>query len=54
MANLTREDAWKFLEIAPKIPVNTAVQTFPLEEANVALEDLRHGNIEGAAVLTID
>ena len=54
VANLTREDGWRFLEIAPQVPVKTEVQTFPLEKANEALEDLRRGNIQGAAVLTMD
>jgi len=54
VANLTREDGWRFLEIAPQVPVKTEVQTFPLERANEALEDLRRGNIQGAAVLTMD
>jgi propanol-preferring alcohol dehydrogenase len=53
VANLTREDGWRFLEIAPQVPVKTEVQTFPLERANEALEDLRRGNIQGAAVLTM-
>jgi len=35
------------------VPVKTEVQTFPLEKANVALEDLRRGNIQGVAVLTM-
>ncbi len=54
VANLTREDGRRFLEIAPQVPVKTEVQTFPLERANEALEDLRRGNIQGAAVLTMD
>ena len=37
-----------------QVPVKTEVQTFPLERANEALEDLRRGNIQGAAVLTMD
>ena len=54
VANLTREDGWKFLEIAPKVPVKTEVQTFPLEEANEALDCLRGGKIQGVAVLTMN
>jgi len=38
VANLTREDGWRFLEIAPQVPVKTEVQTFPLERANEALK----------------
>lgn len=51
VANLTRRDAEDFLELAPKIPVRTSVQTFSLEEANAALDALRAGNLTGAAVL---
>ncbi|HSB68207.1 MAG TPA: zinc-dependent alcohol dehydrogenase family protein [Candidatus Methylomirabilis sp.] len=51
VANLTRADARQFLEIAPKIPVKTHVQTYPLREANRALSDLREGRLRGAAVL---
>ena len=51
VANLTRQDAKEFLELAPKVPVRTTVEKFPLEEANVALEALRSGRLTGAAVL---
>jgi propanol-preferring alcohol dehydrogenase len=51
VANLTRRDAEEFLPLAARIPVRTAVQTFPLERANEALEKLRSGQINGAAVL---
>jgi propanol-preferring alcohol dehydrogenase len=54
VANLTREDAIAFLEVAPKVPVRTAVHIYPLIEANKALDDLRAGRFEGAAVLTMD
>lgn len=53
VANLTRQDGKEFLELAPKVPVETEVTTYPLEEANEALEDLREGNFEGSAVLTV-
>ncbi|MEJ2555958.1 MAG: zinc-dependent alcohol dehydrogenase family protein [Anaerolineae bacterium] len=53
VANLTRRDGEEFLEIAPKVPVKTEVQTFRLEEANEALNRLRGGQIQGAAVLEI-
>jgi propanol-preferring alcohol dehydrogenase len=53
VANLTRQDGEEFLEIAPKVPVKTAVTAYKLEEANQALDDLRNGKLEGAAVLTI-
>ena len=51
VANLTRRDAEEFLPLAARIPVRTEVQTFPLERANEALERLRSGQINGAAVL---
>ncbi len=54
VANLTRTDGKEFLALAPKVPVKTAVQTFPLKEANEALEALRHGRVHGAAVLVME
>ncbi|MTI00667.1 zinc-dependent alcohol dehydrogenase family protein [Roseibium sp. RKSG952] len=51
VANLTRDDAREFLDIAPKAGVTTHVTRYPLEKANDALEDLRHGRFQGAAVL---
>ena len=53
VANLTRQDGEEFLEIAPKVPVKTAVTPYPLEKANQALDDLRSGKLDGAAVLKI-
>jgi propanol-preferring alcohol dehydrogenase len=54
VANLTRRDAEDVLTLAPQVPVKTHVETFPLEQANTALERLRHGQLEGAAVLVMD
>ncbi|MDP2605875.1 MAG: zinc-dependent alcohol dehydrogenase family protein [Deltaproteobacteria bacterium] len=51
VANLTRRDGKEFLALVPKVPVRTAVQIFPLEQANEALSRLRSGKIQGAAVL---
>jgi propanol-preferring alcohol dehydrogenase len=51
VANLTRRDAETFLALAPRVPVRTHVQTYPLDAANAALDDLRHGRLRGAAVL---
>jgi propanol-preferring alcohol dehydrogenase len=51
VANLTREDALDFLALAPQVPVRTRVTTFPLERAEDALDAIRAGAIEGAAVL---
>ena len=54
VANLTRQDGLEFFEIAPKVPVRTEVQIFPLAGANEALERLRRGKIQGAAVLVME
>lgn len=54
VANLTRRDGEEFMTLAPKVPVRTEIETFPLEEANEALHQLRAGKIRGAAVLVID
>src|SRR6266404_3268491 len=53
VANLTRRDGKEFLEIAPRVPVKTKTQTFPLEEANTALEKFRAGELDGTAVLVL-
>lgn len=54
VANLTRRDGQEFLALAPRVPVHTEVDQFPLEQANEALERLRTGHIRGAAVLVVD
>jgi propanol-preferring alcohol dehydrogenase len=54
VANLTRQDGEDFLAIAPRVPVKTEVTTYPLQEANQALDDLRSGQVQGAAVLLIE
>jgi propanol-preferring alcohol dehydrogenase len=54
VANLTRRDGEEFLELAPRVPVRTATQPFPLDAANDALEALRSGALQGAAVLVPD
>jgi propanol-preferring alcohol dehydrogenase len=53
VANLTRRDGLEFLEIAPRVPVRTQTETFPLEQANTALDRFRSGTLKGTAVLTI-
>ena len=53
VANLTRRDGEEFLALAPQIPIQTEVTSFPLSEANEALDALRTGKINGAAVLAI-
>lgn len=54
VANLTRRDGEEFLALAPLIPVETVVTTYPLAQTNQALDDLRHGRFQGSAVITID
>ena len=51
VANLTRRDGDEFLVIAPKVPIETTVEEFALDDANEALRRLRAGEISGAAVL---
>ncbi len=51
VANLTRADGHEFMEIAAKVPVKTRTTVFTLERANEALDALRSGKLEGAAVL---
>jgi alcohol dehydrogenase, propanol-preferring len=54
VANLTRQDGEELLAAAPAAGVRPTVQTFPLRDANEALDLLRSGQIEGAAVLVMD
>jgi propanol-preferring alcohol dehydrogenase len=51
VANLTRRDGDDFLALAPRVPVRTEVERFPLAKANEALAMLRGGHVRGAAVL---
>lgn len=53
VANLTRQDAEEFLPLAAKVPITTEITIYPLEQANLALEDLRHGRFVGAAVIEL-
>src|SRR5215213_7754268 len=53
VANLTRADAREFLSLAPQVPVRTHVTTFPLEEAESALAQLRAGALTGGAVVRV-
>jgi propanol-preferring alcohol dehydrogenase len=53
VANLTRADGEEFLALAPRVPVRTEVEPFPLEAAGEALDRLRAGRVRGAAVLVI-
>jgi len=51
VANLTRQDAREFLDIAPQAEIKAEVTRYPLTRANEALSDLRDGRLQGAAVL---
>ena len=51
VANLTRQDGYEFLKVAQAAGVSTTIKRYPLEAANRALDDLRHGRFQGAAVL---
>lgn len=54
VANLTRRDGLDFFKIAPRVPVQTTVEVFPLAQANEVLDKLRNGKVHGAAVLSPD
>ena len=53
VANLTRRDGEEFLALAPRVPVRTEIEPYPLERANEVLERLRAGKVRGAAVLEV-
>jgi alcohol dehydrogenase, propanol-preferring len=54
VANLTRRDGTEFLALASRFRIRTEVRTFPLSEANLALDALRGGRLQGAAVLNCE
>jgi propanol-preferring alcohol dehydrogenase len=51
VANLTRQDGVDFLRLATEMGIITETKTYPLNQANRALDDLRAGRFQGAAVL---
>ena len=53
VANLTRKDAREFFAAISHHPIHTEISVYPLAEANQALEDLKRGNFQGAAVLML-
>jgi alcohol dehydrogenase, propanol-preferring len=53
VANNTRQDGEEFLRLAAEIPVRTHIQTYPLRDANRALNALKNDAISGAAVLRV-
>ena len=54
VANVTSRDLIDFLPIAARVPLRVETQTYPLEEANEALLDLRKGDLRGAKVLVMN
>ncbi|TAL00443.1 MAG: zinc-binding alcohol dehydrogenase family protein [Rhodospirillaceae bacterium] len=54
VANLTRADGEAFLRVAPQVPVRTSTRRYGLADVNAALDDLRHGRFDGAAVIVMD
>ena len=54
VANVTSHDIAEFLPIAAEIPIRPAVESYPLEAANKALNDLRAGHVRGAKVLLVN
>jgi propanol-preferring alcohol dehydrogenase len=53
VANLTRDDGKEFIELAPRIPIETEIEVHPLADANAAIDSIRSGELHGAAVLQI-
>lgn len=53
VANLERRDAREFLELAAELPVRTEVHAYALTDVNEALDDLREGRFDGAAVIDV-
>jgi propanol-preferring alcohol dehydrogenase len=51
VANLTREDGYELLDLAPRVPIRTTVSLYELERTEEALSDLRAGRFEGTAVV---
>lgn len=54
VANLTRRDGEEFLALAADTEIAISIETMPLASANQALDRLRAGRLQGAAVLTMD
>jgi propanol-preferring alcohol dehydrogenase len=51
VANLTRRDGERFFSLAARVPLEIATAVFPLDQANQALQRVRSGGVQGAAVL---
>ncbi len=53
VANLTRQDGEEFLQVAPALGLKTTTRLYDLSKANSALDDLRAGRLDGAAVIDL-
>jgi len=53
VANLTREGGVEFLRLVPQVPLRTEVTTFPLDQANEAIEAVRRGTVRGSVVVSV-
>jgi propanol-preferring alcohol dehydrogenase len=53
VANATYRDGVEFLQLAAEIPIHATIQTYPLEDVNQALLDMKHSRIDGEAVLLV-
>jgi propanol-preferring alcohol dehydrogenase len=54
VANVTRRDVTEFLSLAAEIPILPEIQEYKLDEANIALTELKQRKIRGAKVLVMD
>ena len=54
VANLTRADGEEFLALAARTQIEMHIEPLPLADANLALDRLRSGSLQGAAVLTME
>jgi len=54
VANVTRRDVTEFLSLASEIPILPEIQEYSLEQANIALTELKESKIHGAKVLVLD
>lgn len=53
VANLTRRDGQEFFELVRTVKLHTETNVYPLERTNQALDDLRSGRMQGAAVIRV-
>lgn len=54
VANVARNDVREFLQLAAEIPIKPDIQEYSLEEANIALLELKDSKIRGAKVLKME